>query len=119
MTMSLRRRIGQFAEAYVTTTAGNWQVFNWPAVISTLLAHAHRQAELAAGSVVVGIDDLKIALRLTVDAQQAQCQETDDEPDISTDAATILRLLCGPLSLRAPNTMPVPACDDKSGYILF
>ena len=23
------------------------------------------------------------------------------------------------VDLRAPNTMPVPACDDKSGYILF
>ena len=106
LAMSLRRRIGEFAEAYVTTTAGNWQVFDWPAVISALLAYAQKQTSLAPASVVVGIDDLQIAIRLTVDDQRTECQVTDDKPDINGDGATILRLLLGPLAPRQVMAIP-------------
>lgn len=40
--MSLRCRIGEFTESYAASTAGNWRVFDWPTVISALLAYAQK-----------------------------------------------------------------------------
>ena len=104
--ISLRHRISEFAEAYAASTAGNWQIFDWPTVISALLAYAQKQATLSPASVVVGIDDLHLTLRLTIDNERTQCKVTDDKPDIHGDSARILRLLFGPLPPRQVMAIP-------------
>ena len=92
----LRLDIASFAEKLSTADSGNWQVFDWPVTISTLMSIRHEERPLAAGSVVIGIDGEASAFRLTVDRSGPRCAATNDEPDVRADGPAMVQLLFGP-----------------------
>ena len=55
-----------------------------------------------------GVEGLRANLRLTVDGGRGLCETTDASPDLSADAATMIRVLFGPAepSLVLPITGP-------------
>ena len=85
---------------------GNWQVFDWPAVLAALLAERARSEALPAGEALVGIAGAG-CLRLWVDGAAAGCELTDAEPQVRLNAAAALRALGGPL----PGCFPEPDAD--------
>jgi len=100
------RRLNAFAEYTRIETGGNWQVFNWPHVLDTLLKAQHAANTIPQGKVVLKIEDQPQTLVLTVDAAGARCEHSDHSPDLSLDPFTATRLLFGPA---APATiMPLP-----------
>ena len=92
----LRLAIASFAERLSTADSGNWQVFDWPVTISTLMSIRHEERPLASGSVVIGIEDETSAFRLTVDRSGPRCAPTNDDPDIRADGPAMAQLLFGP-----------------------
>ncbi len=101
------RTLADMSEYISTSGSGNWQIFNWPKVLTTLLRERHAASPLQPGSVAVGINDAKLVVRLTVDGTNATCATTSDKPDITADAPTVTRLLLGPLS--PSRVLPLPA----------
>lgn len=94
----LRLTIASFAERFHTVDSGNWQVFDWPITISTLMSARHEERPLVSGSVVIGIEGESSAFRLTVDQLGPHCARTNDEPDIRGDGPTMSQVLFGPWS---------------------
>ncbi|MDE0447607.1 MAG: GNAT family N-acetyltransferase [Spirochaetaceae bacterium] len=100
---ALARRLGTLADSTRVQCCGNWQVFDWPAVLAALLAERARAEPLPAGEAVVEIAGAG-RLRLWVDDAQAGCDPTNAEPHIRLTAAEALRALGGPL----PGAFPAP-----------
>lgn len=105
---ALARRLGQFAQYTTTDGSGNWQIFDWPRTVGPLWQVRCREASLPEGSLVLGVEGLRANLRLTVDGDRGLCETTDASPDLSADAATMIRVLFGPAepSLVLPITGP-------------
>ncbi|MDE0219409.1 MAG: GNAT family N-acetyltransferase [Spirochaetaceae bacterium] len=101
---ALARRLGALADSTRVQCCGNWQVFDWPAVLAALLAERARSEPLPAGEAVVEIAG-DGRLRLWVHGAEAVCEPTDAEPHIRLTAAEALRALGGPL----PGAFPAPA----------
>ncbi len=106
---SARQRLTAVAENYGVHASGNWQVIDWPATLTALLAHRHEESPLPAGSMVLGIGDQKTSVRLTVDAAGPHCETTQAAADVSADALTMTRLLFGPLSATCVMDLPPAA----------
>ena len=100
------RRLGALADSTRVQCCGNWQVFDWPAVLAALLAERARSEALPAGEALVGIAGAG-CLRLWVDGASAGCEPTDAAPQVRLDAAAALRALGGPL----PGCFPEPDAD--------
>jgi len=75
--------------------------------VDALLKAQHAATPLISGTVVVGVDDLSLRMRLTVDGHQARCEQCDDSTDLSTNAPEMTRLLFGPL----PPSSVMPLAD--------
>ena len=89
-------RLGALADSTRVQCCGNWQVFDWPAVLAALLAERARSEALPAGEAVVEIAGAG-CLRMWVDGAAAGCEPTDAAPQVRLDAAAALRALGGPL----------------------
>ena len=89
-------RLGALADSTRVQCSGNWQVFDWPAVLAALLAERARSETLPAGEAVVEIAGAG-CLRMWVDGAAAGCEPTDAAPQVRLDAAAALRALGGPL----------------------
>lgn len=84
--------------------ASNWRFYDWPAVVGALLRVKHAASPLVNGSVVVCIEGaagMPGRFRMTVDGG-AGCGWTDDEPGVSGCAASLTRMLMGPLGMGLP-----------------
>ena len=90
------RRLGALADSTRVQCCGNWQVFDWPAVLAALLAERARSETLPAGEAVVEIAGAG-CLRLWVESAAAGCEPADAVPRIRFSAAAALRALGGPL----------------------
>ena len=101
---ALARRLGALADSTRVQCCGNWQVFDWPAVLAALLAERARAEPLPAGEALVEIAGAG-CLRLWVDDEQAGCDPTNVGPHIRLTAAEALRAFGGPL----PGAFPAPA----------
>ena len=105
----MRRFIQGDIMLVIQQLVGNWQVFDWPAVVGSLLALQAEARPLAHGSVVVAIDGQRRALQLSVGPDGSGCQWTDARPDVSTDAFTAMRMLFGPLPPSLVQSLPASA----------
>ena len=101
-------RLGALADSTRVQCCGNWQVFDWPAVLAALLAERARAAALPAGEAVIEIAGAG-CLRLWVEGTSAGCEPTDAAPQVRLDAAAALRALGGPLPGCFPDPDAVPA----------
>ena len=90
------RRLGTLADQTAVWCCGNWQVFDWPALLAALLRERARAGSLTAGEVVLEITGAG-RWRLWVDGSAAGCSPTDAEAAIALDPVTALRALFGPL----------------------
>ena len=90
------RRLGALADSTRVQCCGNWQVFDWPAVVAALLAERARSESLPAGEAVVRIAGAG-RLRLWVDGATGGCELTSAAPQIRLTAAEALRTFGGPL----------------------
>ncbi len=100
---ALARRLGALADSTRVQCCGNWQVFDWPAVLTALLAERAHSEPLPAGEAVVRIAGGG-SLRLWVDRAQAGCEPANAAPHLRLTAAEALRALAGPL----PGAFPAP-----------
>ena len=105
---ALARRLGVLADSTRVQCCGNWQVFEWPAVVAALLAERARSEALTAGEALVEIAGAG-CLRLWVDGIEAGCEPTAAEPQVRLTAADALRALGGPLPGVFPASGAVPA----------
>ena len=105
---ALGRRLGALADSTRVQCCGNWQVFDWPAVLAALLTERARSGALPAGEALVEIAGAG-CLRLWVDGIEAGCEPTAAEPQVRLTAADALRTFAGPLPGVFPASGAVPA----------
>ena len=105
---ALARRLGALADSTRVQCCGNWQVFDWPAVLAALLAERARSEALPAGEALVEIAGAG-CLRLWVDGASAGCEPTSADPQVRLTAADALRTFAGPLPGVFPASGAVPA----------
>lgn len=106
---TLIKALGPLAEGVSFGLSGNWQVFDWPAVVGALLTLQADLMPLIHGAVVIAITGQPRAMRLYVGPDEVGCQWTDDKPDVCTDAFTAMRMLFGPLPPALVITLPEAA----------
>lgn len=101
-------RLGEVCEVTKLCSSGNWQVFDWPRVISALLAAraaAPSGAPLADGRVTLGMEGYG-TVAVSVDGGEVSCERVEERPAVSCGHHLAHRLLFGPLppsqSLRLP-----------------
>ena len=105
---ALARRLGALADSTRVQCCGNWQVFDWFAVLGALLAERARSEALPSGEAAVEIAGAG-RLRLWVNGAAAGCEPTDTAPQARLTAADALRTLGGPLPGCFPEPDAVPA----------
>ena len=101
-------RLGALADSTRAQCCGNWQVFDWPAVLAALLAERARSEALPPGEAVFEIGGTG-RLRLWVDGAEAGCEPANAEPHIRLTAAEAVRAIGGPLPGAFPAPGAVPA----------
>ena len=104
---SVRQTIASFAEGLSAADSGNWQVFDWPAVLEVLMAARHAEQPMAPASVVIGIDDQQpTSVRMTVGADGPRCQATTETPAITATGPKMMQILFGPWPPSQVMTLP-------------
>ena len=93
---ALLHSLSQVAETMRLGDAGNWQIFDWPAVLEAVMHAAHAARPLVSGEVVAEIEGAG-AVRLAMTGDGPVCEPTHARPALSVDAATATRMLFGPL----------------------
>ncbi len=114
---NLIHRLGRICESTSVKSSGNWQVIDWAAVTDALMKMRRLSGPMADGAVVVGIKDYG-AIRLQADRDEAGCAAADEDPDVSCDAPTAMRLLFGPLPPSLVMPLPEVAAPLESWYPL-
>ena len=102
------RSLGAVADRSELGCCGNWQVFNWPALVAAVLGERARGGTLPGGEVVLEIAGAG-RLRLWVDGTAGGCAETGDPPQAVLDPVTAKRALFGPLPAHLAGSAPLPA----------
>ena len=102
------RSLGALADKSELSCCGNWQVFDWPALLDAVLGERARGGSLPNGEVVLDIAGAG-RLRLWVDGTVGGCAETGDPPQAVLDPVTAKRALCGPLPAHLAGSAPLPA----------
>ena len=102
------RSLGAPADQTAQRCCGNWQVFDWPALLAALLGERARGGALSDGEVVIEIVGAA-RLRLWVDGTAAGCTATADPPQASLDPVTAMRALFGPLPAHLAGSVALPA----------
>lgn len=92
------RALDAIAESTTIRCCGNWQVFDWPAVLTALLGERAHAGEAESGSLVLQIGDaVRLRLRLQVDGARAHVAPTDEPAQVTLPAIGAMRSLFGPL----------------------
>ncbi len=105
----LARGLDAIAEATTVRFADNWQVFDWPAVLTALLCERIRAGDAEPGRLVLQIGQTD-RLRLSVDGMRAGAVPTDEPADFTMDEIAAMRSLFGPLQPPLPvSWFPLPA----------
>ncbi|MBL8875046.1 MAG: GNAT family N-acetyltransferase [Phycisphaerae bacterium] len=94
--------------------AGNWRIYQWPAVMTALLKARQSAMPLPPDTFVIRIDANASGpsgtgaehFRLTIDSH-ATCEFSDDAPDFEGSAAQVLRALTDPI----PPNLPLRAAQ--------
>ena len=102
------RSLGALADQTELRCCGNWQVFDWPALLAALLGERARGGGLPGGEVVLEIAGTG-PLRLWVDGTASGCTATGDPPQVALDSVTAMRSLFGPLPAHLAGSVPLPA----------
>lgn len=102
----LLRRLGQWCEHVHIKSSGNWQIFDWPAVLGALLRVRHAAMPLPPGTVVIGVIGVG-HFRLEVSGTAAAVTAVKAPAQVEADPCTMLRLLLGPL--KPSQVLPLPA----------
>ena len=101
-------RLGETCEVTKLCSSGNWQVFDWPRVISALLAARAADPSgvpLTEGRVTLGIEGYG-TVAVSVDGGEVSCERVEERPAVSCGHHLAHRLLFGPL---APSqSLPLP-----------
>lgn len=105
----IRHAIGAMAERVSLHPSGNWQIFDWPAVVGALLKARCSMGSLPHGSVVIGVENQAKAFRLSVDSKGAACETTQEKPDLQAEATLLTRILFGPLPPSMVMDLPAAA----------
>ena len=105
---AVARGLGALADQSELGCCGNWQVFDWPALLSAVLGERARAGTLPGGEVVLEIAGFG-PLRLCVDGTAAGCTATGDAPQVTLDPLTAMRVLFGPLPAHMAGSAPLPA----------
>lgn len=87
------------------TPLGCWQIFDWPRVLSATLALKNQYSDPMDGSVTVEIPKVGTLL-LEVREEKVSCQWVSNEPDLTLDSSTAMRLFFGPLSASSVAHLP-------------
>jgi len=103
---SLTRFLFQTGESSSILPAGNWRVFDWPAVIEASLRAKNSSSRLPSGAFRLGIQESGV-FELSVDGMQAHCRPTDAAPDLQCDAKTAMTLLFGPMPPELAKLSPI------------
>ena len=90
------RELDAIAESTTVRCCGNWQVFDWPAVLTALLAERARSGEAESGSLVLRIGAAG-RLRLHVDGNRAHAAPADEPAQVTLSEIEAMRSLFGPL----------------------
>ena len=102
------RSLGALADQSELRCCGNWQVFDWPALLGAVLGERARGGTLPGGEAVIEIAGAG-RLRLWVDGTAAGCAETGDPPQAVLNPVTAKRALFGPLPAHLAGSAPLPA----------
>ena len=105
--------LGRCCEQAELSASGNWQIFDWVAVVDALLKAQHLKVPLVEGVVVLDIGGCG-ALQLQVDGDGASCVATDAAADLVCTAPTAMRLLFGPLPPAGVLSLPRAAAPLQS-----
>ena len=92
-------RLGEVCEAEAVRSSGNWQVFDWPRVISALLAARAADPSgppLADGRVTLGIEGYG-TVAVSVEGGEVSCERVEEKPAVFCGHHLAHRLLFGPL----------------------
>ncbi len=99
------RLLASWCETVTVQPSGNWQIFDWPAVVGTLLRARAGLGPLVPGELRLGLGGLG-TLCLCAHGDRTECGWTDAAPHLECDPFTAMRLLFGPLPPAA--TLPLP-----------
>ena len=102
------RSLGALADQSELRCCGNWQVFDWPALLAAVLGERARAGTLPGGEAVLAIAGFG-ALRLWVDGTGAGCTATGAAPQVTLDPFTAMRVLFGPLPAHLSGAASLPA----------
>ncbi len=91
---ALSLNIAGWAEDIRLVKNGNWQVYDWQPVLSSLLQIKHQSQPLPSGRVVVNITG-QGCFELSVNDTQARCTKADQQADLELDATRATALLLG------------------------
>jgi predicted N-acetyltransferase YhbS len=92
------RNLAKYCEQTSVRPSGNWQILQWAEVVDALMKVQRQwRAGLVDGKVIVGIEGYG-AIALVVKDGEPRCAKTEEEPHVSGDSATCMRLLFGPLA---------------------
>ena len=105
---TLVRRLDAIAESTTVRYCGHWQIFDWTAALSALLAERVRSGTAESGSLVMQIGEAD-RLELRVDGTETRVAPTDEPAAVTLDALTAPRALFGPLPPPWPTSwLPLP-----------
>jgi predicted N-acetyltransferase YhbS len=105
---ALARRLGALGEGLSVSTSGNWQIYDWAAVVGALLRVRLVGGQLADGEVAIGIEGYG-ALRICVDGDQVECERTDIPPAVTWSPSVAMRVFFGPHPAFAVAALPAAA----------
>ncbi len=97
------------AEAVSVESAGNWRIYDWPAVVGALLNAQRLARALPPGRVTLGIDGEPRRLRLEVGMSAATCAWTAARPDLCASPMRLMQLLGGPCQPSVLQPLPPSA----------
>ena len=111
---SVGGELARYCEQTSVRSTGNWQVLRWAEVVDALMkVQGLSRAGLVDGKVVVGVEGYG-SMALVVTDGEARCVKTEEEPQVSADPATCMRLLFGPLAPSQVMPLSRPAATLES-----
>ena len=99
------RMFASAAEQMGMISSGNWQIFDWPEVLGSLMSFQHDNHGLAQGSVTINIQGQQ-TIRLFVEGDKAGCEIVNKPCAWVVEPMALTRLLFG--SQPASMVMPLP-----------
>lgn len=105
---ALAQGLDAFCEGVQTKGSGNWQVYDWAAVLDPLMRLQSRAMPIENGGVVIEIAGYG-GVRLWAADGTGGCERTDRSAVLRCDALEAHRLLLGPMAPARVRTLPAAA----------